>query len=150
MLNGSNGGGSIKSKRNRHAGKVVAGDVIEVDGISLTSLERTAVDTALAGSFDQALVIFDSALRAGADRDVMSAMVESSGARRGVGPVRTALAAADQLAETVGESWSRAQMLASRDIPRPRPQREFYTSTGIFVARVDFEWEGRLVGEFDG
>ena len=41
-------------------------------------------------------------------------------------------------------------MLASRDIPRPRLQRELYTPTGIFVARVDFEWDGRLVGEFDG
>jgi predicted transcriptional regulator of viral defense system len=150
LLNGRIGGGRIESRRHLHAGKAAPGEVIEVDGIALTSLERTAVDTALAGTFDQALVIFDSALRAGADRDVMSAMVESCGPKRGVGPVRTALAAADQLSETVGESWSRAQMLASRDIPRPRLQREFYTSTGVFVARVDFEWEGRLVGEFDG
>ena len=36
------------------------------------------------------------------------------------------------------------------DIPDPRLQQRFLTSTGVFVARTDFDWDGRLVGEFDG
>jgi hypothetical protein len=41
-------------------------------------------------------------------------------------------------------------MLACPDIPVPTLQRRFFDSDGRFVARTDFDWEGRLVGEFDG
>lgn len=36
------------------------------------------------------------------------------------------------------------------DVPTPRLQHEFRTASGRLVARTDFDWEGRLVGEFDG
>lgn len=41
-------------------------------------------------------------------------------------------------------------MIACPDIPKPTLQRRFFDEDGIFVARPDFEWDGRLVGGFDG
>lgn len=70
---------------------------------------------------------------------------------RGVSRAQRALEVADSLSESVGESWSRAQMLVCPDIPEPTTlQRSFYDENGNFVARPDFDWEGRLAGEFDG
>jgi hypothetical protein len=150
FINGRAGGGRAETRRHVHAGLAPPDDVTEIDNIAVTTIERTAADTARAGTFDQALTVFDSALRAGADRAVMVATLHAMGPKHGVATARAALNAADHLSETVGESWSRAQMIADRDIPQPRLQRVFYTAAGVFVARVDFEWEGRLVGEFDG
>lgn len=41
-------------------------------------------------------------------------------------------------------------MLACPEIPVPVLQRRFFESDGRFVARVDFDGEGAVVGEFDG
>lgn len=41
-------------------------------------------------------------------------------------------------------------MLACPDLPVPVLQRRFFDEDGQFVARPDYEWEGRLAGEFDG
>lgn len=58
--------------------------------------------------------------------------------------------AANALAESVGESMSRATMHVLR-LPIPELQSELYSDDGIFIARPDFLWrEQRVVGEFDG
>jgi hypothetical protein len=150
FTNGRTGGGRVETRRHVHAGSAQPGDVTEIDHIAVTTVERTAVDTARAGTFAQALVVFDSALRLGADRTLMVETLNAMGPKHGTAKARVALTAADPLSETVGESWSRAQMIADRDMPRPRLQHVFYSASGHFVARVDFEWDGRLVGEFDG
>ncbi|MEE3850786.1 hypothetical protein VZC37_10615 [Gordonia sp. LSe1-13] len=93
------------------------------------------------------LAVFDSALRLGADRDVMRAMLH--GRRHGVGHARRALHHADSGAENPGESWVRAQLIEA-GLPIPRLQHEFYDEDGRFVARTDFDWAGLLVAEFDG
>ena len=67
-----------------HAGPVASGDVVDVDGVRLTSLERTAVDVAMAGDFARALVVFDRALAADADVSTMA----TSSSRAGDGAVR--------------------------------------------------------------
>ena len=36
------------------------------------------------------------------------------------------------------------------ELPIPRLQREYVDADGEFVAKVDYDWEGKLVGEFDG
>lgn len=120
---------------------------MEVDGVRVTNLERTAVDVAMAGHFAQALVVFDRALAAGADADTMARLLESRLRWRGVGIARRALSFADSAAESVGESWSRAQMIEA-GLPLPRLQHTFPTHEG--PARTDFDWDGVLVGEFDG
>ncbi|MBY6438443.1 hypothetical protein HQ602_18890 [Rhodococcus kroppenstedtii] len=125
-------------------------DVTTVDGLSVTTLERTAVDVACAGTFAQAVCVAESALRAGATREEMDAALIRAGRRRGIAVARAGLAYADGRTESIGESWSRALMHPWGDVPEPRLQHPFTRDDGTFVARTDFDWNGRLVGEFDG
>lgn len=146
--------GYRRKRRHLHPGALYEEDVILVDGVWVTGLERTAFDigrsspAGLAG----ALAVLDSALRLGGDR----ARIESlcAAPKTGVGIARKALVHADPLSENPGESWGRAQMILG-DLPLPRLQHEIYGSNGDFIARPDYDWcdqDGvtRLVGEFDG
>ncbi|GAA1483099.1 hypothetical protein GCM10009624_35390 [Gordonia sinesedis] len=142
-------GGHRTVTRHTHVGELDDDEIVVIDGIRTTSLERTAVDVACSTpmGFAGALAVFDSALRLGADRDAMARMLSAS--RRGVAVARRALRHADGAAENPGESWSRAQMIEA-GLPVPRLQHEFVDRDGEFVARTDHDWAGRLVGEFDG
>ncbi len=145
LTNGKAGGGKTTRLRHIHAGTLGPDEVTLVDGVAVTSLSRTAVDVAGAGGFAQALTAFDGALRAGADRGQMAAAL----LRRRVGarPARRALLLADGRSESVGESWSRAQMIDA-GLPAPTLQRQFRCSGGLY--RGDFCWGDKLIGEFDG
>ncbi|WP_228461519.1 hypothetical protein [Gordonia spumicola] len=129
-----------------HGSAFGPGDVVEVDGLLVTSLARTAADIALAGRFPQALTVFDAALRAACELDALSALLVKN--RKGVGVARRALGFADGRAESPGESWSRAQMIDA-DLPIPDLQVEYTLRDGS-LARCDFGIDGRFVGEFDG
>ncbi|WP_253662573.1 type IV toxin-antitoxin system AbiEi family antitoxin domain-containing protein [Williamsia maris] len=135
--------------RHEHEAHLADHEVTTIDGVLVTSLERTAVDVARTTSmgFAGALAVLDSALRLGADRSVMASMMLT--ARRGVAQARRALHHADGNAENPGESWSRAQMI-NAGLPPARLQHRFRSSTGELLARTDFDWAGLLVGEFDG
>ena len=143
---GSAAGGRISPTRHMHAGLLDSDDVVEVDGLLVTSPARTAIDVACHGDFDQALVVLDSALRADVDRGDLVAEV-SGRRRRGVGVARRALVHADGDSASVGESWSRAQMVTA-GLPVPVLQSEHRLGGRRII--TDFEWGDRLVGEFDG
>lgn len=146
---GRSHGAHRSSTRHEHTGTLTESEVVVVDGVRVTSLERTAVDVACTTphGFAGALSVFDSALRAGADSEVMRAMLRRR--RHGVGQARRALHHADGASENPGESWSRAQLIEAGS-PIPRLQNEFYDEDGEHVARTDFDWAGLLVAEFDG
>lgn len=129
-----------------HPGAVPDDDVAVVSGVQVTSLARTAVDVALAGDFKAALAVFDAALQRGVDRDDLAERLTAP--RRGVRTARYALREADPLAANPGESWCRAQMILAH-FPSPVPQRE-YVLRGGGIAKVDFDFEGKVVAEFDG
>lgn len=136
--------------RNTHRGPLDARDTIEVDGFLVTSPARTALDVARNGSFAQAVCAIESAWRAGVTPEEFDAAFARMGRRLGNPVARRALEFADPRPESIGESWSRVLMHGWWDIPAPRLQREFYNEAGQFVARTDFDWDRRLVGEFDG
>ncbi|MCF8587354.1 hypothetical protein L5G28_01415 [Gordonia sp. HY285] len=127
---------------------LVPEEAIVVDGLSVTSLERTAVSVACTSpmGFAGALTVFDGALSQGASRQSMTRMLDAP--MHGVAVARRALALADADSANPAESWSRAQMIEG-GLPHPRLQHEFYDANG-FVARSDFDWDGVLVAEFDG
>lgn len=140
--------------RHIHPGPLSVADVVEKGGMWVTSVERTAFDVARSSAkgFAGALAALDVGLRNGGD----PARIAAFCARpcTGVGLVRCALPYASPLSESVGESWSRAQMIDS-GVPMPILQRKFYDNGGTFIGRADFCWvddngEVRLVGEFDG
>ncbi|MFC0448724.1 hypothetical protein [Rhodococcus jostii] len=126
-------------------------DVVEIDGVAVTSLPRTVADVALAELLDQAVVIGDSALhRGGVSIDDVRAVVERHRRRKGIGAARRAVALCDGRSESPGESLSRIRMREC-GMPTPELQYEVRTEPRTFVARVDFYWERwGVVGEFDG
>ncbi|WP_448221875.1 hypothetical protein [Gordonia iterans] len=119
--NSTRAGGSKTAQRFVHPGPLRDADVVEVDGVRVTSLVRTAVDLACAeNDFAKALTIFDGALRRGATVDQLTTELK---ARRRVGAAiaRYALAHSNADSASVGESWSRAQMIEA-DLPTPKLQ----------------------------
>lgn len=133
----------------RHVAPLTPAETTTVDGVPVTSLVRTAVDVARTGSSAQGVAVFDHLLhRQLVTRDELEQVLGRLGGRRGVGRARDALAFADPLAESPGESISRVTARELR-VRAPVLQQEFDTDVGRF--RVDFWWpEHGVVGEFDG
>ncbi|GGG19468.1 hypothetical protein GCM10007304_36740 [Rhodococcoides trifolii] len=140
-------GGRTKKHRVVHASALDPDDVVEVDGLLVTSPARTAVDLACAWSFESAVCTGDSALRAMPHLDLGNALERGYG-RRGIAKARRAVAFMDGRSETVGESRSRVR-LQRWGFSAPRLQSALFDDDGHFVARVDFEVDG-VIGEFDG
>lgn len=133
-----------------HTGSLTRSDVTVVDGVLLTKLGITACDVARQGSFAQAVVVLDHALRLGVDRAELESIAQRSAKTAGVAVLRRALDVADPNSESVGESLSRSLFIEWSDIPVPSLQTEYRESWGEVIARVDFDWDGKVVGEFDG
>lgn len=141
-----NSSGNIRANRHTHSALLRADEVTFVDGIMVTNLERTAVDIACVSKFPAALAVVDAALRRGADREVMRSTLARV-RRNGIRTARRAIESGSPLAESVGESWSRSQMITA-GLRLPELQRSYDIRGNRW--RVDFDWNGRLVGEFDG
>jgi len=119
-------------------------------GLMVTSPARTVVDLARVGGIAAGLVAGDAAVRCGlTDADELMAHARRAGRGRGSRAARLVAAAVDPLAESPGESLSRARMI-EHGLPLPVLQHEVRDRDG-FVGRVDFWWPHvRVVGEFDG
>jgi predicted transcriptional regulator of viral defense system len=129
---------------------LMASEVVEIDGYRVTSLERTAFDIARTVEYEKAVAVLDAALRAHADRSELAVAAEQARGRKGVGVARAALTFADERSESVGESISRARLVAA-GLPLPELQINVFDEGGNWVARSDFGWLSRgVLGEFDG
>lgn len=132
----------------RHHTSLPHRDRDHVDGIPVTSIERTLVDCVRTLLPASALVVADSLFRLGADPWAVSRIVDESRGKRGVVQARRILELCDPRSCSPGESAAR--MAAADDgLPRPECQVEVATVDGVFF--VDFGWEDvRLAVEFDG
>ncbi|MDO8107107.1 hypothetical protein Q6348_07835 [Isoptericola sp. b441] len=120
----------------------------EVEGLPVTSLERTALDCACSLPGPAALAAVDGALRRGADTDAMRAILADRVGGRGVVTARRTLTWADARAESPGESAARWACLAG-GLPAPELQHAIRTRIGTFYA--DLAWPDlHVVAEFDG
>ncbi len=147
----ASGGGRVGRRLHLHASRLEFGDVIDVDGVAVTSVARTLVDVARSAPFEQAVVIADAALAARlvAPDELLAVQARSAG-RRGGPAARRVLTFADGRSESVGESRSRVGLWRA-GLPPPVLQWEVRSSDGAFIGRVDFGWpEHGAVGEFDG
>lgn len=142
------GGGKTTAATVEHRVPLSEVDVTVVDGVRVTTPARTALDLACVRPAVHGLCAVESALRLGAE-DVPG-VLERMGRRHGIELARRAVTRASPLTESLGESFSRALILGWPDIPEPRLQHTFRDEHGRFVARTDFDWDGRVVGEFDG
>ncbi len=117
-------------------------------GLPVTTLERTMVDCARWLPGARALVVADSALRAGADRAVVDAVLDDAAGRPGVRQARYIADIADARAESPGESLVR-WFVREADLDLPDLGIEVPTWRG--TAWVDLGWPDLRVGiEFDG
>ncbi|WP_045824075.1 type IV toxin-antitoxin system AbiEi family antitoxin domain-containing protein [Williamsia herbipolensis] len=125
-------------------------EVTVVDGIAVTSMARTAIDVSRSGTFVQAVTVLDGTLRRSVSPGELVAVSDRGRRRVGAPVARRALAIADGRSESVGESVSRALMRGFTDVPVPDLQVDYVIGFDGRIARVDFDWGGVLVGEFDG
>lgn len=147
VTRGASSGGSIGTHRHVHVAPIEPTEIVTIDGVAVTSLERTAVDVATSGTFAQALTVFDHALRCDADRALMHEMIVTRRRRNGV-MAEQALLSANPLSGSVGESWSRAEIIVA-GFTVPRLQHKIVVPSGR-TYYTDFDWDWLLVGEFDG
>ena len=141
------------------------GEVAVVSGLRVTTPLRTAMDCAFDLSVRESLPIIDSALRAvcrpdrrtrGATTPVpvaearaqLAQMVEHQGPRRGAHRARVAVALADPLAESPGESVLR-WAVAAAGLPDPVTQRPVAVDGRTYFLDLSLE-EFVFDWEFDG
>lgn len=132
----------------RHVVHVPDAERVVIDGLAVTSLERTVVDCLCSLRPHDALVLTDAALRRAADLTMVVRMLARRRGRRGVRQAWTILDLADAGAESPGESMTRYIVLAG-GLPRPQTQLHRATSEGDYWS--DLGW--RDVGlhlEYDG
>lgn len=131
-----------------HTRTLEAGDIIFVDGLPCTSLERTVVDCCLMLNYRQSLVLMDHALRKGADAEKLRAMCSALTGRNGVLALRRAIENSDARSESPGETLSR-ELLHRLCIEPPELQVAVVSAAGQH--RLDFAWRDKKVAlEFDG
>lgn len=123
-------------------------EIVMMNGLRVTSLERTAADCAMMLTYRQSLIVMDHALRLGADRSLLQEMADSLDGRRGVRTFRRALENADPRSESPGETLTR-ELIRRLGIRPPTPQVEVTSAIGRH--RLDFAWKKEKVAlEFDG
>lgn len=131
-----------------HTRTLGPGEVVFIDGMPCTSLERTIVDCCLMFNYKQSLVLTDHALRMGADARRLQETCASLTGRNGVLTLRRALAYADARSESPGETLTR-ELLQRLRIELPELQVEVASTEGRH--RLDFAWRKKKVAmEFDG
>ena len=149
-LTRSGGRGKRRGYVHLHVAPLGPGEVVERDGVVLTSLARTVLDLARTLPHPEAVATADAALRLGLDPAALADVSSRAARRPGIGSARRVLDFADGRSESVGESFSRV-VLHRLGLPPSALQMEVRDDAGGFVGRCDFGWEEhRTVGEFDG
>ncbi|WP_448058773.1 hypothetical protein [Cellulomonas hominis] len=132
----------------RHCAELPPADRQLRGGLPVTGIDRTVIDCLTSLPRPRALVVADSALRAGVRREDLERRLRARAGYRGVRTGRRVLAWADGRSESPGESLTRWVVLAA-GLPAPEPQLWVQTHLGRF--RVDLGWPAeRVAVEFDG
>lgn len=133
-----------------HRQPIPPGQYDPASDIKLTGVARSCLDLAREQGLAAGLVAADAALHRGlcTAAELADVYAESCRGRAGLKDGRKILESLDAKAESPLESISR---LAMEGLPPPRTQVPICSSTGSFLGRVDFYWDGwGLVGEADG
>ena len=133
-----------------HPAPLQGDDVVDLEGVPVTSLARTVADCGRTLRVERAVAIGDAALRQGLSRADVLAVLARGAARHGDPRARRMLGFLDAAAESPGESVSRVR-LSEEGLPPPELQLEVADAAGQLIARSDFGWRAaRTLGEFDG
>lgn len=155
--------GRARTSRNGvvwHKARLRDEDVVELDGVFVTSLTRTLLDLARASSFMSGVTTLDAglartALETGnaAEAETLRATLldrlDELGSARGTRRAREAIEFSSHLSGSPGESASRVTIHLCR-FPAPMLQFPVVDRNGT-LWHADFGWpQFRLLGEFDG
>lgn len=142
----------------RHTTRLGDEDVVELDGLFVTSPLRTLIDLARCAPFATGVVAFDRALAESknpadavlhVEREALLDRAEQLEGQRGICRLRSVADFADGRSGSPGESLSRVQV-ARLHLPRPDLQVEIVDLDGR-TWHCDLGWqEYGLLGEFDG
>lgn len=132
-----------------HRHDLAESDLVERDGLTVTSLERTLVDLARVAPMRDSVTAIDAALnRSLTIKAKLLDTLSSLGAIDGRAGAGRAIEFASPLAQLPGESLSRV-LMHELGFPAPTLQHRVMTARGPRF--LDFWWDGiRSGGEFDG
>jgi hypothetical protein len=146
----------IDTNRRRTRGLEVWADGIEpdeiclVEGISVTTPVRTAVDLARRYPLSTAVAAVDALARATriSVDEILAAAVQPG--RHGMARARKALTLVDPGAESPRETWLRLVIIRA-GFPRPETQVPVYNEFGVLIGEVDLGWrQMRIAVEYEG
>jgi hypothetical protein len=125
-------------------------DVLELDGLKVTTPLRTALDLACRLTPRDALAVVDAFMRDhGLRQDELQQALARFRGRRGVVQARAVVAVADARSESPGESWVRWAMIES-GLPAPELQWWVHVD-GVPTFRLDMAYpKHRVAVEYDG
>ena len=147
VVRSAGGHGVIRPTIHARSAQLPAEDVVEIDGLRVTSLARTVSDLIRLLPFQEAVMLLDRALALGLDPAELYRRTRSG---RGCRMAARAIDFANGTAESPGESLSRVRMHEA-GLVMPVLQYTVLDGDGRFVGRSDFYWEhAHTVGEFDG
>jgi predicted transcriptional regulator of viral defense system len=147
----STSGGIGDDRRVVHIGRLLADDIVEINGVRTTSLARTLVDLARTESFEAGVIAADSAFHSQPNVvDQVASVLARSRRHRGHTIARQALMFADGRSESVGESRLRV-FLADGGFTAPQLQCQVVSGSGTVLGRVDLaDLKSGTLLEFDG
>lgn len=133
-----------------HRRDVDSGDIVERNGLRLTSPQRTAWDVAATEAVVEAVVVLDELLRTRAlDLTSLTEYAHRRAGRRGSVRALATVSLADGRAESPPESRLRLSLVLAG--LHPVPQLRIADDRGRFVARVDLGFPAhRVAVEYDG
>lgn len=154
---GPTAGGRSRGGVVKHSLRLEDADVVELDGLLVTSVVRTVLDIASVGNFMTAVTMADRAIHVDrfgrrpplCTKDELRDAWERSLPFRAFARSREVIAFAETNADSPLESVSRVTMRVI-GCPRPRLQTPYYDHAG-FIGDADFDWpDYRMIGEADG
>lgn len=121
----------------------------QIDGITVTDVDRTVLDLAATEPFAAAVVVADWALRRHTDKGRLRRTLDEWSPARGRARIERVIDFADGRSGGPGESVSRVQ-IDECGLTRPVLQQRFDDERGL-IGFVDFYWpDFDVIGEFDG
>ncbi len=131
--------------------RIEADEVCIVEGMRVTSPERTALDLARRFPRDQAVAAVDALVQATHVKPAdVERLAERYRGRRGVKAARAALDLVDGGAQSPKETWLRL-LLIRAGFPRPQTQIAVRNEWGWAEAYLDMGWEDlKVAAEYDG
>lgn len=126
-------------------------EVVDLDGLPVTSAPRTAFDLARREDHGEAVAAVDALARIGGFDPAVLLTYEGARSRaRGVARLALVVADADPLSESRPETLTRLALVA-HGVPRPELQIQVHDVRGLEVARVDMGWRwAKLAVEYQG